>query len=211
MDFFDENGSQRVSGLMMVKAWVSRLRVMMWQTFKIVDSSYSCISFAPKSYFQYAKTATAFYQKCFQRYVPKILNHSWEGPLCNILETLVSTILTHSLAVRARTSLKDILQAVRNQMFKTFTLIISNFVINDIRLRPKLCIKGNKAMVGVWLRVLAIRSHTVTLPPTMTYVTHLEKFLSFKNSFFTIIFVVTKKRSSVEFIWFHIEIRSLRY
>ena len=160
MDFFDDNGSQLVSGLVMVKAWVSRLRVMMWQTFKIVDSSYSCISFAPKSYFQYAKTATAFYQKCFQRYVPKILNHY--GPLCNILETLVSTILTHSLAVRARTSLKDILQeAVRNQRFKTFTLIISNFVINDIRLRPKLYIKGNKAMVGVWLRVLAIiRSHS---------------------------------------------------
>ena len=204
MDFFDDNGSQRASGLMMVKAWVSRLRVMMWQTFKIVDSS------LPKSYFQNAKTAAAFYQKSFQRYVPKILNHY--GPLCNILETLVSTILTHSLAVRARTSLKDILQeAVRNQRFKTFTLIISNFVINDIRLRPKLYIKGNKAMVGVWLRVLGIRSHTVTLPPTMTYVTHLEKFLSFKNSFFTIIFVVTKKRSSVEFIWFHIEIRSLRY
>lgn len=56
---------------------------------------------------------------------------------------------SQSLAVRARTSLKDILQAVRNQMFKTFTLIISNFVINDIRLRPKLYIKGNKAMVGV--------------------------------------------------------------
>ena len=210
MDFFDDNGSQLVSGLVMVKAWVSRLRVMMWQTFKIVDSSYSCISL-PKSYFQNAKTAAAFYQKSFQRYVPKILNHY--GPLCNILETLVSTILTHFLAVRARTSLKDILQeAVRNQRFKTFTLIISNFVINDIRLRPMLYIKGNKAMVGVWLRVLAIiRSHTVTLPPTMTYVTHLEKFLSFKNSFFTIIFVVTKKRSSVEFIWFHIEIRSLRY
>jgi len=29
MDFFDENGSQLASGLMMVKAWVSRLRVMM--------------------------------------------------------------------------------------------------------------------------------------------------------------------------------------